>query len=108
MVTTTLYGKSTETCGELIDYNLTLEYYIVTEPLCAQYTDLLRYGVKIKKIAEFSDGTSDEEAQEIRDIFYRPQDADKFMRLLMKNKVTPTHLREIVEEYISDSLKISN
>lgn len=107
MITTTLYGKTTEKSGELIDYNLTLEYYIVTEPLCAEYSDLLRYGVKIKMIAEFSDGTCDEEAQEIRDIFYRENDAKKFINLLLENKVTPTHLREVVEEYISNSLKIS-
>lgn len=105
---TTLYDSITEKSGELIDYNLTLEYYIVSEPLCAEYSDLMRYGVKIKMIAEFNDGTTDEEVKEIRDIFYRENDAEKFIKLLAENKVTPTHLREIVEEYISNSLKISN
>lgn len=106
MITSTLFGRVTEKSGELIDYNLTLEYYIISEPLCEEYSDMMRYGIKIKMTAEFTDGTTDEEIKEIRDIFYRRKDAESFIKLLLENKVTPTHLREIIEEYISDTLKL--
>ena len=105
MVKTVLHSIHKEKAGELIDYNLTLKYYIVSEPFCAEFTDLLRYGIKIKLIAEFEDGTSEEESKEIRDIFYREQDAYKFADILSKNSVTPTHLSDIVEEYIQDTLR---
>lgn len=105
MVKTTLHSIHTEKAGELIDYNLTLKYYIVSEPFYAEYSDLLRYGVKIKLIAEFEDGTFEEESKEIRDIFYRKQDAEKFVEMLSKNSVTPTHLQDIVQDYIQDTLR---
>lgn len=106
MVKTTLYAKHIEEAGDLIDYNLTLEYYMVTEPLCKEYSDMLRYGVKIKMISEFPDNTSNEESKEIKDIFYRKKDAEDFLEVLLKNKVTPTHFREVVENYISEKLRV--
>ena len=105
MIKTTLHSVCTEKAGALIDYNLTLKYYVISEPFCAEFTDLLKYGIKIKLIAEFEDGTSEEESKEIRDIFYRKQDADKFIKLLSDNKVTPTHLQDIVRDYIKDTIK---
>lgn len=104
MIKTTLFGKLKE--EEITDYDLTLEYYMVTEPLCKEYSDLLRYGVKIKMIQVFPDGKTDEKSKEIRDIFYRKNDAEEFISLLIRNKVTPTHFREVVEDYISEKLKV--
>lgn len=108
MITTTLYATHTEKAGDLIDYNLILEYYIITEPLCKEYSDMLRYGAKIKMLSEFADGTKNEETKEIRDIFYRKNDAEDFLSILFKNKVTPTHFREVVENYISEKLRVIN
>lgn len=108
MVNTTLYAKHTEKAGDLIDYNLTLEYYMITEPLCKEYSDMLRYGVKIKMISELPDGEKQEEAKEIRDIFYREKDAEDFISTLFKNKVTPTHFREVTENYISEKIRVMN
>ncbi len=106
MINSTLFGTHTENAGELIDYKLTLKYYMITEPLCQKYSDMLRYGVKIKMLSEYPDGTKHEESKEIQDIFYRKKDAEEFLSTLLKNKVTPTHLREIVEDYISEKLKV--
>ncbi len=107
MVTTTLFGKATKKRETFSDYDLNLEYYIVAEPLCADYSDLLRYGVKINMTLTYSDGRVTEESKEIRDIFYRKKDAEEFTEILVKNKVTPTHFREVVEDYITSKLKVS-
>lgn len=94
------------TCREKIeeDFDLTLEYYMITEPLCEEYCDLLRYGAKIKMITQNGDSEPEEETSEIRDIFYRKSDAEEFMEVIMRNKVTPTGFHDIVKEYIQNRL----
>ena len=104
MVKTTLFGKTTEKSEDFKE--LKLEYYITSEPLCADYSDLMRYGIKINMILHHFDNTTTEESKEIRDIFYRKHDAEEFTEILMRNKVTPTHFREVVEDYVTSKLKV--
>lgn len=107
MITRILFAKASEKGDSLSGYDVNLEYYIVTEPLCSDYSDLLRYGVKINMLLTSPDGRITEESKEIRDIFYRKNDAEEFVNLLVKNKVTPTHFREVVEDYITSKLKVT-
>lgn len=90
------------------DNNKTLEYYMITEPLCEEYCDLLRYGVKIRQLTKDINGEIKEEISEIRDIFYRRQDAEEFMETIMIKKVTPTAFHDIVKKYIQDKINPKN
>lgn len=106
MVNIELYGKCDEKAGKEIDYDMTLEYYMISEPLCEEYSDLMRYGIKIVKTAVYKDGTVNTEQKEIRDIFYRKQEAQEFIKMLIANKVTPTGFLDVVEEYIASRLLV--
>lgn len=100
-MTQKLYGtyieKSDVPCGE----DMKFEYYLTEEFLCERYSQIRRYGVIIKKIT----GGKIEKKQ-INDVFYRLSDAEEFVYLLMRNKVTPMTLEEIITEYITGKISL--
>lgn len=106
MAETTLYGTYIEKAGELIPYDMTLEYYLNEELLCEEYSDLKRYGITIKKIATYNDGNTLKETKTINNIFYDKKEATDFLDLLLRNSVTPMSLKDIVYEYIADRLQV--
>ena len=95
-----LYGRATLQNG----YEMRIEYYLIPEKISQDYTDLMRYGVKIKMTSLFDGGGRAEEIKQITNVFYRLSDAEDFIRLLIRNKVTPVSLRDVVEDYIIESL----
>ena len=99
-----LYGRVIEKAGGEIDYDLTLEYYLNHESIREEYCDLKRYGITIKKIAEYPNGKCLEESKTINDMFYRISDAEKFMAMLIRGKVTPACFSEVVKEYLVNTI----
>ncbi len=94
-------------CGQTIlnDMHETeLAYYIIPENISVDYCDLMCYGVKIKKTTYFEGGGKTVETKQINNVFYRRKDAEEFIDLIMRNSVTPTTLRDVVEDYIVESL----
>lgn len=89
-------------CGEVDLLDMELSYYIVTEDISRRHCDLESYGVKVVKTQCSEGGGRIQETKEIDNIFYRKSDAEKFVKLIMDNKVTPMTLHEVVEDYISD------
>ena len=102
----TLYGTYKEKAGESLVYDMTLEYYLNEEYLCEQFSDLKRYGITIVKTSEYPDKKKTEECKTINDIFYKKDDACKFLDILIKNTVTPLSFRDVVEEYIISRLNV--
>lgn len=84
--------------------NMALDYYMIRESICDDYCNLMRYGVKIIKTTKSPGGGKTVELKQINNIFYREADADEFLKLIMRNKVTPVTLMDVVEDYIIDSL----
>ncbi|MBP3360192.1 MAG: hypothetical protein J6N52_05020 [Clostridia bacterium] len=103
-MTSSLCGTYIEKAGENIPYDMTIEYYMTEELLCSRYSDLKRYGVIVKKTCSFPDGTATGEEKQINDIFYRKSDADDFLDMLIRNRVTPMAVEEIIQEYICNKL----
>ncbi len=101
-----LHGTYIEKAGENVPYDMVLEYYLTDELLCEKYSDLKRYGIMIKKTATFDDGTTKEETKQIKDVFYRLCDAEEFLDMLIRGKVTPMALEDIVGEYIESKLRV--
>ena len=99
-MTSSLCGTYIEKAGENIPYDMTIEYFMTEELLCSRYSDIKRYGVIIRKTCSFADGTTSSEEKQINDIFYRKNDADDFLDMLIRNRVTPMALEEIIQEYI--------
>lgn len=95
-----LYGSARLESG----CDMRMEYYLISEKISQDYTDLMRYGVKIKLTSSFDGGGKAVEIKQINNIFYRLSDAEEFLKLLIRNKVTPVSLSDVVEDYIVESL----
>lgn len=87
------------------DGEMTLDYYLIRESISEDYCDLIRYGVKVVKTVRECGGGKTVELKQINNIFYREEEADDFVRLIMRNKVTPISLMDVVEDYIIDSIR---
>ncbi len=81
----------------------TLDYYLIRESV-SDYCDLIRYGVKVVKTVVECGGGKTVESKQINNIFYREPEADNFIRLIMRNRVTPISLMDVVEDYIIDTI----
>lgn len=81
-----------------------LEYYLIPEKISEAYCDLVSYGVKVKKTSYFEGGGKTVETKQINNVFYRKNEAEEFIKLILRNSVTPVTLRDVVEDYIIDSL----
>ena len=96
-----LYGTIIEKPGSELEYELQLNYYLNKEPVSSDSLNPIRYGITIEKAAVFSSGSVKKEEKTINNIFYRRDDAEKFLKILIRGKVTPVTFAEIAEEYVS-------
>ena len=85
--------------------NIILEYYMITEEISAYYSTLKSYGVKISKIKITDGGGKVIESKHINNIFYRKEDAEVFLDIIMRNTVTPISLMDVTEDYIAESVE---
>ena len=85
--------------------NIILEYYMITEEISAYYSTLKSYGVKISKIKITDGGGKVIESKQINNIFYRKEDAEVFLDIIMRNTVTPISLMDVTEDYIAESFE---
>lgn len=81
-----------------------LEYYLIPECISSAYCDLMCYGIKIKKTAYFEGGGKTVESKQINNVFYRKEDAERFLNIIIEGSVTPVTLRDVVEDYIVESI----
>lgn len=81
-----------------------LEYYLIPENISKDYCDLMCYGIKIKKTTYFEGGGKTVEIKQINNVFYRKKEAEEFLRVILRNTVTPSTLKDVVEDYIVESL----
>ncbi len=107
MTTNYLYGTYIEKAGDNIPYDMTIEYYLTEQPLCCEKSELTRYGVLVRKLASTDGGEPVCTSQAVNDIFYRKEDAERFIKILIREKVTPATFREITEEFVTDRLDFS-
>ena len=84
--------------------DMILDYYMIRESICDDYCNLMRYGAKVVKTTRSPGGGKVIELKQINNIFYREDDADEFIKLIMRNEVTPVTLMDVVEDYIIESL----
>ncbi|MCI9247011.1 MAG: hypothetical protein HFJ30_07905 [Clostridia bacterium] len=84
------------TKGVTEEFPINLEYY----KICTRMPKNVEkpYGIGIVKTHEDSVETRMEKS-EFNHIFSQEQEADKMLKLLIKNKVTPVTLRDILEDY---------
>lgn len=84
------------TKGVTEEFPINLEYY----KICTHMPKNVEkpYGIGIVKTHEDSVETCVEKS-EFSHIFSQEQEADKMLELLIKNKVTPVTLRDILEDY---------
>lgn len=81
-----------------------LEYYLIPENISQMYCDLKSYGVKVKKTIYSEGGGKTVETKQINNVFYRKNEAEEFIRLILRNSVTPVALRDVVDDYIIESI----
>lgn len=85
--------------------DILLDYYMIRESVCDDYCNLIRYGVKVIKTVGYGGGGKTVELKQINNIFYREEEADSFLKLIMRNTVTPMTLMDVVEDYIAASIE---
>ena len=95
------YGRAVINAEE----EIMLDYYLIRESISEDYCDLIRYGVKVVKTVGYGGGGKTVESKQINNIFYREDEADGFLQLIMRNKVTPVSLMDVVEDYIIASIQ---
>ena len=81
-----------------------LEYYLIPESISSEYCDLMCYGIKVKKTTYFEGGGKTVESKQINNVFYRKDDAERFLDIIMRGTVTPATLKDVVEDYITESV----
>jgi hypothetical protein len=91
--------KNSIFCGVVDLADMELEYYIIEENLPHSAES---YGIKVVKTQFSEGGGTVSESKEIGNVFYRRKDAEKFIKLIRDNKVTPMTLMDVVEDYIID------
>lgn len=85
--------------------NILLEYYMITEDISVNYSELESYGVKIVKTEHMPGGGKTVEMKQINNIFYHREDAEIFLDIIMRNTVTPVSLMEVTEDYVAESVE---
>jgi hypothetical protein len=85
--------------------DIVLEYYLISEEISEEYSNLKSYGVKINKISRYAGGGKTVEMKQINNIFCRIGDAEEFIKYIMKYQVTPITLRDVAEDYVVESLE---
>lgn len=94
---TTLYNTCKTTENGL---SMTLTYYIITEPLCKEYSDMLRYGVRVDSQIVYEDGTVISDSRKYEDIFFRASDLYQFLDVIIDKRIKPNNLRDVLKKYI--------
>ena len=92
--------KNSIFCGAVDFMDMELEYYIMEEDISKNGPE--SYGIKVVKTQFSEGGGAVTESKEIGNVFYRKSDAEKFIKLIKDNCVTPMSLMEVVEDYIVD------
>lgn len=83
---------------ERLDYNpIQLEYYKIYNS--EKQNDKKPYGIGVIKRCS-NEIEIDVEKREFNHIFSREDDADNMLELLLKNKVTPISLKDILEDFV--------
>lgn len=81
-----------------------IDYYLIEESVREEYTDMIRYGIRIVETMIYPGGSKTIDMKQLNNVFYRYDDADTFMRLLMRENVVPDRLRTYVEKYIMQKM----
>lgn len=90
------YGRKSER-GR---YERDVDYYLVEESISEEYTDMLRYGIRIEQALLYPGGGKTMEMRQLNNVFYSYDEADSFMRMLMSETVLPDSLKTYIEGYV--------
>lgn len=86
-------------------YEREIDYYLVEENVSEKYTDMIRYGIRIEQTVLYPGGGKTMDMRQLNNVFYRYDEADAFVRQLMKETAVPESLRNRVESYISRKIR---
>lgn len=87
-------------CGQAEIEDLIVEYFVISEPLCAERTDILRYGIMIRENLGFQFLNE----LIIKDLFFDRNEAEKFMNKLVRYKIKINNAIDFLLGYISREL----
>lgn len=85
-----------------------LKYYQTENVFDERCSNPESYGVAVTMTQMYGTGSIINIEKRISSIFYSEYDVHRFIEILVKNKVTPTTLQEVAEEYILNKLCIEN
>lgn len=99
-----LFSKVTVKAGEELTSDMRLTYYLLTDSPEREFGDIDVYGVEIKKemlSGEVRDGI---ERKSVGELFFRKRDAEEFLNLISRNRVTPIELKYIIRDYVCQQI----
>lgn len=91
------YGSSCDKGSREIQ----LEYYLVEENVSSQYTDMIRYGIRVIQTVIYPGGGKTVDMKQLNNVFYKREDAEEFMKSIIKKRIVPEGLKRYVENYIT-------
>ena len=86
-------------------YERELDYYLVEENISEEYTDMIRYGIRIEQTVLYPGGGKTIDMRQLNNVFYSYDEANAFMRQLMNETAVPESLRNRVESYITHKMR---
>ena len=86
-------------------HHIRLTYYLLIDSVREEYCDLKVYGAEIEKEEVFSGGVCKNESKIIKNLFFRHGEAEDFLGMLVRGKVTPMGLMPAVSEYVGKKIR---
>lgn len=84
----------------IISPTVIIRHYLITEKLCEEYSDLNSYGVRIEKIHIRYGGLHTTSSREINNLFFKKNDAEKFLTFIRERKTYPSQLKPAIDEFV--------
>lgn len=82
-----------------------LTYYMITDSVREEYCDLKVYGAEIDKEELFEGIIFKKEHKVIKNLFFRYSEAEKFLKKLVSENVTPDRLNLAVSKHIREQIR---
>ena len=87
-------------------YDMKLTYYLLTDSVSEEYSDLKVYGVEINKAVSHRAPHFGAERKTVKDLFFKKCEAVEFLDKLCRNQVTPMELKYVIKDYICDKINL--
>lgn len=100
------YGQSFVEGKDDKAYTMKLTYFLLSDNVREKYCDLMVYGAEIDRENIYPDGKRRRECKMVRDLFFKREEAEDFVKMLSDNLVTPIGFKDVLSDYIDEKISM--